>query len=121
MLNNISQFAKEAKMILQGNSPLDGLGELLHQSWVQKRKLSNMVTNERIDYLYQTGRSAGAIGGKLTGAGGGGMMLLYVPEKKQDRVREALSELLYIPFRFSDEGCRVIFDYVRRLFTYECK
>ena len=113
-LNNISQLTKEAKMILQGDGPLDRLGELLHQSWVQKRNLSNMVTNERIDFLYQAGRCAGAIGGKLTGAGGGGMMLLYVPEKNQNRVREALSELLYIPFRFSDEGCRVIFDYVRR-------
>ena len=81
----------------------------MHESWVEKRKLSDLVSNTRVDDIYQSALKAGALGGKLCGAGGGGMMLLYVPKKYQSSVRSALSSLLYVPFRFSETGSQIIF------------
>ena len=75
---------------------------------MMKRVLSSNVSNRSIDLMYETARSAGALGGKLTGAGGGGMLLLYVPESKQGNVRDALSDFLYIPFRFATKGSEIL-------------
>lgn len=107
-LEAIREFTKEAYEVIERGSSLDRFGELLHDSWVMKRGLSSAVSNSSIDLMYETARSAGALGGKLTGAGGGGMLLLYVPESKQDNVRDALSDLLYVPFTFSTKGSELL-------------
>ena len=82
------------------------LGSLLHESWEIKKTLSPLITNPQIDYIYERARSAGARGGKLCGAGGGGMMLLFVEPEFQDKVRSALNDCIEIPFAFEPNGCR---------------
>ena len=95
--------------LLLGN--LSGFGEALHESWKIKRDLASGVTDGRIDLIYERARKAGAEGGKLCGAGGGGFMLLYVPHEKQDSVRAALSPLQEMPFNINAPGARVILNY----------
>ena len=108
-LKRIYQIVYEAIETIVSQDSLDGVGRLLHESWVEKRKLSDMVSNTRVEDIYQSALKSGALGGKLCGAGGGGMMLLYVPRKHQSSVRSALSSLLYVPFRFSKTGSQIIF------------
>ena len=108
-LERMYKIVDEAIDTIVSNASLDGVGRLLHESWIEKRKLSDMVSNTRVDDIYQSALKAGALGGKLCGAGGGGMMLLYVPRKYQSSVRSALSSLLYVPFRFSKTGSQLIF------------
>ena len=108
-LTRMSRFVDEALDIVSGDQDLEFFGELLHQNWIEKRSLSQLVSNSRVDEIYLAARSAGALGGKLTGAGGGGMMLLYVPKEHQIQVRQKLSQLLYIPFDFSASGSEIIF------------
>jgi len=111
-LREIKQMARQARHDMeQGN--LDNLGELMHQSWELKKRLAGTISNERIDTMYETARRAGAIGGKLTGAGGGGFLLLYVPYECQNEVRTALSGLQELPFRLEADGTKVIFNYRR--------
>ena len=88
---------------------LDDFGLLLHHTWELKRSLSNRITNYDIDLLYQRLRSAGALGGKLLGAGGGGFMLLYVPKEKQASLSERFKEYKIVPFRFETEGTKIIY------------
>jgi D-glycero-alpha-D-manno-heptose-7-phosphate kinase len=88
---------------------LEDFGDLLHCSWWIKRRLSKYVTNSVIDDIYKKAIDAGAIGGKLLGAGGGGFMLFFVRPELHDRVKIALSELLYVPFRFQDTGSQIIY------------
>ena len=109
-LNRFHMMVDEGLEILKGSGDLHEFGLLLHESWMLKRSLSNQVSNLVVDELYDKARSAGALGGKLTGAGGGGMLLLYVPKEKQDSVKAELSEFLHIPFCFEGVGSRVIFD-----------
>ena len=108
-LKRMYKIVDEAIETIVSNDSLDSVGRLLHESWIEKRKLSDMVSNTRVDDIYQSALKAGALGGKLCGAGGGGMMLLYVPRKYQSTVRSALSSLLYVPFRFSETGSQIIF------------
>ncbi|MFO0843030.1 MAG: hypothetical protein U0797_11645 [Gemmataceae bacterium] len=84
-------------------------GELLHEAWQAKRSLSPQVSNGEVDDLYDRARQAGALGGKLTGAGGGGFLLLFVEPGRQDAVRQALRGRLEVPFRFESSGSQVIF------------
>lgn len=95
--------------ILSGQRDLREFGELLHEAWQLKRGLGAKVTNGEVDSLYLKARCAGAVGGKLTGAGGGGFMLLFVPPENQQRVRSELKDLLHIPFNFERRGSQVIF------------
>ena len=83
------------------------LGELMHQTWFHKRQLPG-TTNSTIDDAYQAAREAGATGGKILGAGAGGFMLLFCPEEMQRKVRERLSDLLFVPFSFDRSGMQVI-------------
>ena len=83
-------------------------GRLLHESWKLKATLSPRVTNESIDVVYQAAREAGAIGGKLLGAGGGGFMLLFVKPQDRTRVRQVLKNLIVVPFKFETSGCRIV-------------
>jgi len=86
----------------------DEFGRLLHETWQYKRGLSKQMSTSEIDCMYETAMKHGAIGGKLLGAGGGGFMLLYVPEERQAEVRRALGSYLYIPFDFDFSGAQIV-------------
>jgi D-glycero-alpha-D-manno-heptose-7-phosphate kinase len=92
---------------------VDAIGELLHESWELKKRLASNISNPSIDELYQAARNAGALGGKITGAGGGGFLLLYCPFEHQEKLREVLSGYQELPFNLEDEGSKVIFNYHR--------
>lgn len=93
---------------LLGNGDVDGVGELLHENWLLKRTVCDDVTNPVIDDLYGRARDAGALGGKLLGAGGGGFLLVQAPEAAHGKVRSALAELREVPFRFASSGTRML-------------
>jgi len=88
---------------------LHAVGELLHQGWMGKKKLAPGISSPRIDEYYESARAAGAVGGKILGAGGGGFLMLYCEEPDQDRVRAALSGLKETPFRFEPQGSKIIY------------
>lgn len=99
----------EAEKILENqNSDLDDFGRLLNETWKLKKQTGGAITTDSIDTLYDRGLKAGALGGKLLGAGGGGFMVFYVPEEKRSSVIEAMKDLLYIPFSFEDGGTQVV-------------
>ena len=106
-LHRIAELVDEAIECLAENK-LRNFGHKLHESWMLKRRLSDKVSNPEINDIYGRARNAGAIGGKLLGAGGGGFMLLYVESQEQSSVRAALSEFIEVPFRFGHEGSRVM-------------
>ena len=107
-LHTLRAMVDEAAAILGSpNSPLDQLGQLLHEGWMLKRELSKAVSNQKIDDLYEAALSAGALGGKLLGAGGGGFLLLYVPPERQAGVRERMKDLIAVNFRF-DGGSKIV-------------
>jgi D-glycero-alpha-D-manno-heptose-7-phosphate kinase len=91
------------------NGDLDGFGLALHRGWEMKRSLSTRISTAAIDELYARALAAGAIGGKLAGAGGGGFLLLYCPKSAQRRVRAALAQLQSLEFRFDWGGSRIAF------------
>ena len=107
-LKTMQELTEKAMRVLSDGDILD-FGKLLHESWLLKRGLSEKITTEVVDEIYTTARSAGAIGGKLLGAGGGGFVLLFVQPEKQAEVRAKLSKFLEIPFRFEDQGSQIIF------------
>jgi D-glycero-alpha-D-manno-heptose-7-phosphate kinase len=93
---------------------LDEFGRLLHEGWQLKKSLASRISNPSIDMQYARAREAGAIGGKITGAGGGGFLLLYCPRGKLDSVREAMGELTELPFHLEPDSSKVIFNYRRQ-------
>lgn len=108
-LKDMLNLVKEAQNILvDKHSDLNDFGRMLDHTWKLKRGTGNKVTNNSIDELYSRGIKAGAIGGKLLGAGGGGFLLFYVEPEKQKSVINELGELMHVPFRFEDEGTSVI-------------
>ena len=109
LLNQMRDYVDQSCAILNSNQDLTAFGELLHQSWHAKRALSAKVSNARVDALYEEARKAGAIGGKLLGAGGGGFILLFVPPEKQSKVRKQFSRLIEVPFEFEFSGSQIIF------------
>jgi len=112
VLREIKQMVYEARNILAHRN-FDDFGLLMHESWKLKKELAGSITNGSIDDLYELARRSGAIGGKITGAGGGGFLLLYVPYEKQSVVRNALCDLQELPFRLASDGTKVIFNYRR--------
>jgi D-glycero-alpha-D-manno-heptose-7-phosphate kinase len=103
------QFVDEAEAIVTSTSrSLDEFGRLLHESWQVKRTLTHKITNASIDEIYEAGLSAGALGGKLLGAGGGGFMLFYVPPERREALRIRLKKLLCVPISFSNKGSHVV-------------
>ena len=96
------------KILTDKNSDLDEFGRLLDHTWKLKRQTGAAVSTNSIDGLYQKGIEAGALGGKLLGAGGGGFLVFYVQPEYRESVMRAMSDLLYIPFKFEDGGTRVI-------------
>lgn len=112
VLGEMKRLAVEAKACLEAGE-FDALGRLLDEGWQLKRQMASGVSNGSIDELYTRARRAGALGGKITGAGGGGYLLLYVPPSKQDEVRAALCRLSELPFNLEVDGTKVIFNYRR--------
>ena len=96
------------KVLVDKQSDLDEFGRLLDHTWRIKRKTGNTVSTNSIDELYDKGLKAGALGGNLLGVGGGGFLVFYVEPDKQEKVKKAMEDLLYIPFEFEDGGTRVI-------------
>lgn len=108
-LRMMHQMVDEAVTILSGDAPLGDFGKLLNDGWKLKKSLSSQITSPAIDEIYNAACEAGALGGKLLGAGGGGFILFFVPPEKQQRVRDRLKHLLYVPFRFENLGSQVIY------------
>ncbi len=107
-LDAMLQLVDEAEAIVTNSKrSLDEFGRLLHESWQIKRTLTQKISNANIDEIYQAGLSAGALGGKLLGAGGGGFMLFFVLPEKRDALRTRLKNLLCVPFSFSNRGSYV--------------
>ncbi len=108
-LTRVHQMVEEAMEVISDASDLDDFGRLLDEMWAEKRSLGVGIATDRIDRIYSRALRAGALGGKIIGAGGGGMLLLYVPPDLQDSVKQALSELVHIPFRFDPLGSQIIY------------
>ncbi len=106
-MKNMAYTARDA--LVKGDVHV--IGELLHESWQLKKQLASQISNNNLDELYETARCAGAIGGKISGAGGGGFLLLYCHYDKQAAVRSALKHLQELPFRLEPDGSKVIFNY----------
>jgi D-glycero-alpha-D-manno-heptose-7-phosphate kinase len=118
VIDNLSRRTSELKAMHQmvgraieilgsPSTDISEFGRLLHESWLLKRRLSERVSNADVDALYEAATRAGAIGGKLLGAGGGGFVLLFVRPEERARVREALRDLIVVPFKVDMSGCRI--------------
>ena len=108
-LGAMLQLVDEAEAIIASpDRSLDEFGRLLHEGWQIKRSLTQKITNAAIDEIYEAGRSAGALGGKLLGAGGGGFMLFFVPPERRQELRVRLKRLLCVPFTFSSRGSHIV-------------
>lgn len=112
VLREIKQMAHEARKNLEDGN-FDAFGSLMHQAWESKKRLAGQISNGTLDEIYDTARRAGAIGGKIAGAGGGGFVLLYVPYERHQAVRKALCGLQELPFRLEPDGTKIIFNYRR--------
>ena len=112
VLREMKQLALQGKACLEAGE-FDELGWLMDKGWQLKRQMASKISNNGLDDLYDRACRAGAFGGKITGAGGGGYLLLYVPSRKQDDVRNALKELVELPFNLEFDGSKVIFNYRR--------
>lgn len=103
------EMVDEAEEILENkNRNLDDFGRLLDKSWKLKRQTGGAVSTNEIDILYEKGINAGALGGKLLGAGGGGFLIFYVRPENQKAVRKAMKNLMYIPFEFENNGTTIV-------------
>ena len=108
-LDRIRDLTDRFQEVLVAGQPISELGEILHESWLCKRKLASNVSNERVDDLYEVARRSGAIGGKLLGAGQAGFLMLFCPPSRQASVRERLKDLREMPFAFESEGSKIVY------------
>jgi D-glycero-alpha-D-manno-heptose-7-phosphate kinase len=112
--NNREQLLKmrsmvvEAKNILLSKKNICEFGDMLNIAWNLKKSLSSQISNDQIDEIYNIALKAGAIGGKLMGAGGGGFMLLFAEPSKQEKVRNSLKKFIHVPFKFETNGSQII-------------
>ncbi len=109
LLDRLAEMALQMRNVIGGTGDLNEVGELLDENWELKKQLAQGISNDSIDELYAAARSAGAVGGKITGAGGGGFLLLYCPRDRHGSVRAALSEFRESRFRFEPHGSQIIF------------
>jgi D-glycero-alpha-D-manno-heptose-7-phosphate kinase len=108
-LKAIRAMVDEAANILtNGRNSIHELGKLLHESWLLKRELADSVSNSQIDEIYEAGRAAGALGGKLLGAGGGGFMVFLVEPDRREMVRERLKDLIHVEVDLDTEGSKIV-------------
>ena len=108
-LEELYDLVEEGCKALTNDTSIKKFGEVMHEGWELKKKLSDAITNEQIDAAYQQARSDGAWGGKLAGAGGGGFLFLIVPKERQDKVRGSLKAFQEVQFRFEKEGSKIIY------------
>jgi D-glycero-alpha-D-manno-heptose-7-phosphate kinase len=107
-LKNMQAMVPEAASLLK-QGDFDAFGRMLHETWMLKRSLTTSISTSAIDRIYDDARRAGALGGKLLGAGGSGFMVFVVPTEKQTAVREALSNLISVPVRADFTGSTIIY------------
>jgi D-glycero-alpha-D-manno-heptose-7-phosphate kinase len=107
-LKKLCDMAFELKRLLNNDTSPNIVGEILHKGWILKKQLANSISNNKIDEYYQEALRAGAVGGKILGAGGGGFLLLYCPKEKQPQVKETLN-LRQLDFSFEPEGSKIIY------------
>jgi len=108
-LTKMHKMVDEGINILNSNTDLNDFGRLLHESWMLKRSLSEKVSTLYVDFIYDKALKAGATGGKILGAGGGGFILFFIKPEFQDNLKEALPGLLNIPFQFENSGSQIIY------------
>ena len=108
-LRIMKDLVAEALSVLGKGGDFGDFGLLLHEAWQAKRSLSSRVSNGQVDEMYEAALGAGALGGKITGAGGGGFMLLFVPPHCQEKVRETLKCQIHVPFRIDNSGSQIIY------------
>lgn len=108
MLCRMKDLAFMLRDELRSNN-LTAFGEILHENWMLKKEVTKEISNDRIDCWYAKARAAGALGGKLLGAGGGGFLLFYAPTDRHEAIEAALSDLRRVPFTFENRGSRIIF------------
>lgn len=109
VLRALKRLAVEARGCLEAGD-FDEFGHILHRGWEWKKQMASRISNGEIDEMYEAARGAGALGGKIAGAGGGGFLMLYCPRSKQDDVRAALRHLPELPFHLERDGSKVIFN-----------
>jgi D-glycero-alpha-D-manno-heptose-7-phosphate kinase len=108
-LIQMRELVEEAhKIMISNEDDFTEFGKLLNETWKLKRKLSNRISNNEIDDMYEAAIKSGAVGGKLLGAGGGGFMVFYVEPENRKKVKEALNNYLHIPFKFDFTGSEII-------------
>jgi len=112
VLQQMKRLALEVRRLVEAGD-IDGLGTMLHQGWEAKRKLASGVSSGELDEIYERAVKAGALGGKISGAGGGGFFLLCVPSDKRPAVRQALANLREMPFRLERGGSRIVLNLQR--------
>ena len=108
-LNEMKSLVYDAVRLLS-EGRLTDFGRMLDHTWKLKKNLSSSISNSEIDDIYERAKENGALGGKLLGAGGGGFMLLYVPEEQQTRFKKSVEGLKYIPFKFENTGTKIIYN-----------
>ena len=113
ILGKLKSHVPVVKNILENGLPLNDFGYILNDAWMKKCELNDKITTDMIDDMYKRAISAGALGGKISGAGGGGFLLLYVPREMQNFVREELSEFREFPFMLEPDGSKIIFNVKR--------
>jgi D-glycero-alpha-D-manno-heptose-7-phosphate kinase len=108
LMSNMVSLAYKMKDLLE-NDDIRLFGELLDQNWQLKRQMSSCISNTKIDNWYKKGISAGAIGGKLLGAGNGGFIMFFAPKENHGEIEKAMSDLRRVPFAFDTEGSKILF------------
>ena len=108
-LRDMKYQAREIRECLI-NHDFDRIGEIMRDGWELKKKLASQISNPEIDKMYNRALEAGAIGGKISGAGGGGFLLIYCPREKQHQLRDALKDYREFPFFLEKDGSKIIFN-----------
>jgi D-glycero-alpha-D-manno-heptose-7-phosphate kinase len=109
LMQKLTAMVDEGISILHGDQDIADFGRLLNKAWQVKRNFSANVSNAHVDHMYNRAIAAGALGGKILGAGGGGFMVLFVPPHRQTQVREDLDTYIHVPFKFEFSGSQIIF------------
>ena len=109
LLNELRDMVAEFVETLESGENLERVGKILHMSWMRKKQLTSDISNQKIDEYYKIALDAGALGGKILGAGGGGFLLLYADEEKQDKIRKSFKELIELDFDYEPEGSKIIY------------
>ena len=109
LLNRLRDSVEQSCALLNSRGDLRAFGELLHEAWLAKCELSDTISNSHVDGLYAGARAAGAIGGKLLGAGGGGFLMLFAPPARHDKIKRRLGRLIQVPFQLEFAGSQIIF------------